>query len=354
MVFRALEKEDQPHEQVIFCADRETGLKGIIAIHSAVLGPALGGCRMYPYKTEKTALKDALRLSRAMSYKAALAGLDSGGGKSVIIGDPDRDKSPALLRAFARHVEALKGRYIASKDMGISVEDLQCMAGETSYILGRPRQEGGAGDPSPSTAAGVYYGMRAAVKWKLKKDSLKGLKIAVQGAGAVGKRLIELLVQDGAEVLASDVRESALEQLKKRLPSVRIIPPEESVSAACDIFAPCALGGVINRAALPVLGCSIIAGGANNQLSSPSIGRELAERGILYIPDFVINSGGLIYVYSCRKPGKSLEWVDQKIRKIPQIIIEICDLAKKEGVSTTETALNLAKRKIAEASRRGA
>ncbi len=260
MVFNALEKEAQPHEQVIFCSDRPAGLKGIIAIHSSALGPALGGCRMYPYKTEKAALKDALRLSRAMSYKAALAGLDSGGGKSVIIGDPDKDKSPPLLRAFGRHVEALKGRYIAAKDMGISAEDLQCMAGESHYILGRPKQEGGMGDPSPATARGVYFGMKAAVKWKLKKASLKGLKVSVQGAGAVGQRLIGLLVQDGAEILASDIKKSALEDLKKRFPSVKIIPPKESVSAACDVFAPCALGAVINKTALPALKCSVMPG----------------------------------------------------------------------------------------------
>ena len=353
MVFKALEKEDPPHEQVIFCSDREAGLKALIAIHSSVLGPALGGCRMYPYKTERAALKDVLRLSRAMSYKAAIAGLASGGGKSVIIGDPDKDKSPALLRAFGRHVQALEGRYIAAKDMGISVEDLRCVAEETHYVLGRPRQEGGVGDPSPSTAKGVYYGMKAAVKWKLKKDSLKGLRVVVQGAGAVGKKLIELLVKDSAEVWVSEIRERALGDLKKDFPSVRVISPEESLSSPCDIFAPCALGGIINKTSLSVLDCSLIAGGANNQLSSPSLGQKLAEKGILYIPDFAINSGGLIYVYSCLKPGKSAEWVESKVREIPKTIREICEYAEKEGISTTETALKLAKQRMAKGLKAG-
>ncbi|MDE0092663.1 MAG: hypothetical protein OXN83_05220, partial [Oligoflexia bacterium] len=193
MVFQALGKREQAHEQVIFCSHSETGLKGIIAIHSTALGPALGGCRMRPYKTEEQALEDVLRLSEAMSYKAALAGLQLGGGKSVIIADPEKEKVPELLWSFGVHIESLKGRYIVAKDMGITMEDLQYIGDQTSYVVGRPVQRGGVGDPSRSTATGVYHGIKSAVKWKLKKDSLKGLRIVIQGLGAVGSNLLEFL-----------------------------------------------------------------------------------------------------------------------------------------------------------------
>ena len=194
MVFKALDRQDQAHEQVVFCSNPETGLKAIVAIHSTCLGPALGGCRMYPYQTEDQALEDVLRLSEAMSYKAAMAGLKLGGGKSVIIADPDKHKKPELLWSFGTHIESFNGRYIVAKDMGITTEDLQYIGDQSSYVVGRPVQRGGVGDPSRSTAIGVYYGIKEAVQWKLKKDSLKGIKVIVQGLGAVGFNLVELLI----------------------------------------------------------------------------------------------------------------------------------------------------------------
>ena len=297
---------------------------------------------MHPYKTEETALKDVINLSRAMSYKAALAGLDVGGGKSVIIGDPDKDKTPEMFRSFGIHVNSLGGRYIAAKDMGIQDKDLQFLGEKTSYVLGRPKEKGGSGDPSFCTARGIYEGMKTAVKWKLKKDSLQGLKIIVQGTGSVGRELVKHLVREKAEVLVSDIRSSVLNIVKKKFPSVKIISQEEIFSTPCDVFSPCALGSIINKSTVKNLDCSIIAGGANNQLSSPAMGQKLFDRGILYVPDFVINSGGLIFVYSYLHPKKSSDWLEQKIQEIPASILKICKNSKKNHTSTTETALQLA------------
>ncbi len=345
MLFKAF--EDQGHEQVIFCSNAETGLKAIIAIHSASLGPALGGCRMFPYPTENQALEDVLRLSSSMSYKAAMAGLKLGGGKSVIIADPERDKTPELLWSFGTHVESLGGRYVAAKDMGITTEDLQYIGDQSAYVVGRPVARGGVGDPSRSTAQGVYYGIKEAVLFHLKKDSLKGLKVAVQGLGAVGLNLVEFLIQDQAEIFAFDVRPGPMEELKLKFPQVRVLSTEEEVlSIPCDVFSPCSVGSVINEKSIKKLNCSIVAGGANNQLSHPLIGQQLVEKGILYIPDFVINSGGLIYVSSYLSPKKSNEWIEDKIKRIPKVIRKVCEFASEEGIDTAQMALLMAKEKI--------
>ena len=346
MVFKNLEKEKRTHEQVIFCSNTETGLKSIVAIHSTTLGPALGGCRMYPYKTEDQALEDALRLSEAMSYKAALAGLKLGGGKSVIIGDSEKDKTTELLRAFGSQIESLHGRYIVAKDVGITKEDLQYIGEKSSYVVGRPVKRGGVGDPSQSTAQGVYYGIKEVVKSKLKKDSLKGIRIVVQGLGAVGYYLVELLVQEQVELFVFDVKPSSLEKVKSNFPNVQIISDEEVLTTPCDVFAPCAMGSVINEENVNKLNCSIIAGAANNQLSDVSIGKKLAERGILYIPDFVLNSGGLIYVSSYLKPKKSNKWIEGKLQEIPQTVKKVCELSKSEGIDMAQMALILAKEKL--------
>ena len=345
MVFKVLEKKDQTHEQVVFCSNSETGLKAIIAIHSTSLGPALGGCRMYPYETEEQALEDVLRLSEAMSYKAAMADLKLGGGKSVIIGE-EKHKTPELLWSFGIHIESFHGRYIVAKDMGITTEDLQYIGDQSSYVVGRPVQRGGVGDPSRSTAKGVYYGIKEAVKKKLKKDSLKGLRVIVQGIGAVGMNLVEMLLRDQAELFIYDAKTSVLEKAQSVFPSVKIISREEIFNTPCEVFAPCAMGAVLNEKSVEKLNCPIIAGGANNQLSSLSIGKKLFEKGILYIPDFIVNSGGLIYVSSYLTPKKSNEWIEKKIQEIPSTIRKVCEFSSEEGIDPTQMALNLAKDKI--------
>ena len=346
MVFKALGKRDQAHEQVLFCSNSNTGLKAIIAIHSTNLGPALGGCRMRAYPTEDQALEDVLRLSEAMSYKAAMAGLQLGGGKSIIIADPEKDKTPELLWSFGMHIGSLKGRYIVAKDMGITTTDLQYIGDHSSYVVGRPVQRGGVGDPSRSTAQGVYYGIKKAVQWKLKKDSLKGLKIVVHGLGAVGSNLVELLVQDKAEVFIYDIKPEITQKIKTTFPQIQELLKENIFTTPCDVFSPCSVGAVINEKSIKQLNCSIIAGGANNQLSSVSIGKSLKEKGILYIPDFIINSGGLIYVASYLSPKKSNEWIENKLKGITQAIGKVCELSQAEGLDTALMAINLAKEKI--------
>ena len=346
MVFKALEKRDRVHEKVVFCSDPETNLKAIIGIHSTTLGPAMGGCRMYSYESEEKALEDVLRLSEAMSYKAAMAGLMLGGGKSVIIGDPDKDKNPEMLWAFGQHLESLKGQYIVAKDMGINTEDLQYIGDQTSYVVGRPVERGGVGDPSNSTAKGVYYGIKTAVSWRLKKENLKGLRVIVHGLGSVGGGLVEFLYKESADIFAYDINEQVMTEVKKKYPKVQLITEEEVFSKECDIFAPCSIGSIINDKTIETLKCSIIAGGANNQLSDQSIDQKLKVRNILYIPDFVINSGGLVYVSSYLSPKKSNEWIESKIRGISTTIRKLCEVSEVEGMTPAEISLKLAKDKI--------
>lgn len=344
MVFEKLKIKGN-HEQVVFCNDRATGLKAIIAIHNTSLGPALGGCRMYPYSTEEEALLDVLNLSRAMSYKAASAGIDLGGGKSVIIGNPESDKTPELFKVFGRHIESLKGRYIVAKDSGISTKDIQYISERTSYALGRPRSQGGIGDPSYYTALGVSQAMEAAVELKLKKNSLKGLKILVQGAGGVGLALIKILLKKEAEVLVSEVRESVLALVKSQYPQVKEIDSREVIETPCDIFSPCALGGVITESNYLKLKCPIIAGGANNQLSTSTLAFKLFKQGIFYAPDFVVNCGGLIQVFSNWKQHPE-NWIYKKIEEVKKKIKSICRLSEEKGIPTSEVAITIAQERI--------
>jgi len=346
MVFEILDKKNKSHEQVVFCLDRKVNLKAIISIHSTSLGPALGGCRMFPYETENQALEDVLRLSEAMSHKAAVAGLPLGGGKSVIIGDPDKDKTTEMLKSFGRYIESLKGKYVVSKDMGITTTDLQCVAKECNYVMGRPLRQGGIGDPSRWTAQGVFYGIQKVVKWKLKKDSLKGLRVLIQGLGAVGYNLLEFLYKEGVEIFAFDIKQEILNDVKSKFPKVHVISKNEVFSTACDIFAPCSISFVINKENLEKLQCSIVAGGANNQLHSSAMDNKLMEKGILYVPDFVINGGGLIYASSCISPKKSEDWVNKKIKDIPKTIQSICERSASENVGTAEIAVQIAKERI--------
>ena len=279
------------HEQVVFCHDAESGLKAIIALHNLNRGPALGGCRMWNYASEDEALTDALRLARGMTYKSALAGLPYGGGKAVIIGDSRTMKSPALFQAMGRFVETLGGRYIIAEDVGIGVADVQIMARETRHVAGTP--EGGAGDPSPATAYGVYMGIKAAVKHKLGSDSLSGVTVAVQGLGHVGQSLCRYLSGDGAKLTVTDINQAAVAAMAGEL-GARAVEPDAIYGTAAEVYAPCALGATVNDGTIKVLRMPIIAGSANNQLAAPRHGLELLKRGILYAPDYVINAGGVI------------------------------------------------------------
>jgi len=290
--------EEMGHEQVVFCNDPATGLKAIIAVHNTVLGPSLGGTRMWPYKSEAEALRDVLRLSRGMTYKSAISGLNLGGGKAVIIGDARKDKSEALIRRFGKFVNSLGGKYITAEDIGISTRDIEYMRDETKYVAGLPESRNGGGDPSPVTAYGVYMGMKAAAKLVYGNDDLANKRIVVQGAGNVGYHLIERLSKEGAEILVSDIHADRLDQVARDF-KVTVVDPEEIYDVPMDIYAPCALGGTLNDNTLDRLRCQIIAGGANNQLDDEKRhGQMVMDMGIVYAPDFVINAGGIINCYS--------------------------------------------------------
>ena len=280
------------HEQLVFCYDKSTGLRAIIAIHDTTLGPALGGLRMWQYEREEDAVTDVLRLSRGMTYKNSAMGLNLGGGKAVLWGDPRTDKSEELFRAFGKFVESLGGRYITAEDVGTTVEDLNYILMETDHAAGRAEL---SGDPSPVTAYGVFMGLKAAVKKVFGTEELKGRKVAVQGLGKVGMALCEYLHDAGARLTVADINPEAVERAKREF-GATVVAPDEIYGVECDIFAPCALGAVMNDDTIPQLKCRIVAGSANNQLKEPRHGDMLRERGILYAPDFVINGGGVINV----------------------------------------------------------
>jgi leucine dehydrogenase len=282
------------HESVSFFHDEATGLKAIIAIHSTAFGPAAGGCRMWPYADEDAAIRDVLRLSRGMSFKNAMAGLPFGGGKSVIIGDSKTDKSEALLRAFARAVESLGGRYVTAEDVGISESDIEILAQETRYVSGR-KQRGSAagGNPAPKTAFGVFLGMRAAVELKLGRTSFDGLTVAVQGVGQVGYHLCKLLQSAGAKLIVADVHAQSAERAAREF-GAKVATPDEVLYADADIVAPCALGGVLTHEGVARLKAPLIVGAANNQLATDDVGKAITARGMLYAPDYVVNAGGII------------------------------------------------------------
>jgi len=285
------------HEQVVFCQDAPTGLRAIIAIYSTALGPALGGTRFYPYPDEDAALADVLNLARAMAYKNAMAGLDHGGGKAVIMGDPARLKSEALLRAYGRFVQSLNGRYITACDVGTYSEDMDLVARECQYVTGRTVRNGGAGDSSVLTAFGVFQGMRAAAEHIWGSSSLEGRKVGVEGVGKVGRHLVAHLMEAGAQVVVCDVDAGAVDRIQAKHPAVEAAADRDGLLAsAIDIYSPCALGGAVNDDTQRLLNARIICGGANNQLAHPGIEKLLADRGIVYAPDYVVNSGGVIQV----------------------------------------------------------
>lgn len=333
------------HEQVVFCSDPQVGLRAIIAIHNTTLGPALGGTRMWPYSTDGEALTDVLRLSRGMTYKAAVAGLNLGGGKAVILGDPNTQKTEMLFRSYGRFVETLRGRYITAEDVGTTVRDMEWIRMETRYVTG-VGGEGGSGDPSPYTALGVFVGIKAAAKVVFGSESLQGRRIAVQGAGNVARNLIARLVHDGARVVVTDIFEDKAQQLCREY-GVEYVPPESIYSIECDIFSPNALGAVLNDTTIPQLRASIVAGGANNQLADEDRhAAMLAERGILYAPDYVINAGGLINVTS-EIEHWSREQVTRKVEGIYDTLLRIFRTAQNEGILTTQASNRIAEERIA-------
>jgi valine dehydrogenase (NAD+) len=334
------------HEQVVFCRDPESGLKAIIAIHSTALGPALGGTRFYPYASEEAAVADALRLSAAMSYKNSLAGLDLGGGKAVIIGDPNTDKTEALLRAYGRFVEALGGRYLTACDVGTYNADLDVVARETRYAHGRSEANGGCGDSSVLTAYGVFQGMRAAAQHCWGSPSLAGRTVAVAGVGKVGSWLVGHLVDDGADVVVTDVDPAAVERLQARHPGARAVADTAAlIGTPHDVYAPCALGGALDEATVAALPARIVCGGANNQLAAPEVADQLRARGILYAPDYLVNAGGVIQVEDERH-GFSFARAQAKASGIFDIALRVFRAADEEGVSPAVAADRLAEERI--------
>lgn len=291
--------EAMGHEQIVFCNDPYTGLKAIIAIHNTVLGPALGGTRMWNYNSEAEALTDVLRLSRGMTYKAAISGLNLGGGKAVIIGDSRTLKNEALMRRFGSFVDSLAGKYITAEDVGMTTKDMEYIHNETDHVVGIPETLGGGGDPSPVTAYGVFMGMKAAAKEAYGTDILSGKKVLVQGAGNVGGYLVDYLIEDGAQVMIADIFEDKIQKITSQHSSVQVVDPRNVTTLEMDIYAPCALGATLNDETIPELKCQIVAGAANNQLAAEAKhGKMLLDRGIIYAPDFLINAGGLINCYS--------------------------------------------------------
>lgn len=333
------------HEEVIFVNNQKAGLKAIIAIHNTALGPALGGLRMWNYKTEEEALVDVLRLSKGMTYKAAASGLNLGGGKAVIIGDPKTDKTEALFRSLGAFINSLKGRYITAEDVGTTVQDMEYIFMETPYVTGISRALGGSGNPSPHTAHGVFMGMKAAIEAQLKTDSFKDMRVAIQGAGNVGSHLLDFLYKEGAKVSISDIDTDKLKILKDKYPDITIIDPNAILKTPCEILAPCALGAIINNETLPYLQCKIVAGAANNQLESFEHGVQLYNKGILYAPDYVINSGGLINVF-VELEGYSYERAAEKTAKVYNNTKAIFALAKEKSIPSHQAALEFAENRI--------
>jgi leucine dehydrogenase len=336
------------HEQVVFCQDKDTGLKAIIGIHNTVLGPALGGTRMWNYTNEWEALNDVLRLSRGMTYKNSISGLNLGGGKAVIIGDAKSQKTPELMRRFGQFVDSLSGKYITAEDVGMETKDMDTVNEVTKYVAGISVDRGGSGNPSPVTAYGVYMGMKAAAKYKYGSDSLGGKKVLVQGIGHVGEVLVQHLTENGALVTITDINEERVNQVATKY-GATIYSGNDLYSAEVDIYAPCALGATINDTTINNIKASIIAGAANNQLANEAIhGKILKEKGILYAPDFLINAGGVINVYS-----ELVKWTNaqvmEKTENIYNTALEIFKFADDNNITTHQAAFSVAQKRIDDA-----
>lgn len=339
------------HEQVVFCRDEPAGLRAIIAIHSTALGPALGGTRFHPYPSEEDALADVLHLSRAMSYKNALAGLDHGGGKAVILGNPTRDKTEVVLRAYGRFVQSLGGRYITACDVGTYVEDMDIIARESEFVTGRSLAHGGAGDSSILTAFGVFQGMRAAAEHVWGAPTLSGRRVGIAGVGKVGRHLVDHVLADGAGVIVADVSERAIARVRAAHPEVVVAPNTEAlVREPIDVYAPCALGAALDDPTVTALRAKVVCGGANNQLEHPGVEKLLDERGILYAPDYVVNSGGVIQVAD-EIEGFDFQRAKARVAKIFDTTREIFELAERDGVPPAVAADHLAERRITDVGR---
>lgn len=342
-VFGQLSFDD--HEQIVFCNDKDTGLKAIIGIHNTVLGPALGGTRMWNYNTEWEALNDVLRLSRGMTFKSAVTGLNLGGGKAVIIGDAKTQKTPELMRRFGEFVNSLGGKYITAEDVGMETSDMDLVRDVTPYVTGVSESRGGAGNPSPITAFGVYMGMKAAAAFKFGTDKLEGKQVLVQGIGHVGASLVEHLTKEGAKVLISDINEDRLHEVSKKYGAV-VYTGDDLYTANVDIYAPCALGATINDDTVYKINAKVIAGAANNQLADENRhGAILRERGIAYAPDFLINAGGIINVYA-ELEGYGKDEIRRKTENIYYTTGEIFAHSEKNGCTTHQSALRVAQARI--------
>ncbi|QLE03137.1 Glu/Leu/Phe/Val dehydrogenase [Galbibacter sp. BG1] len=333
------------HEQIVFCQDKDTGLKAIIGIHNTVLGPALGGTRMWNYENEWEALNDVLRLSRGMTYKSAITGLNLGGGKAVIIGDAKTQKNPALMRRFGEFVHSLSGKYITAEDVGMETADMDTVREVTPYVTGISEEKGGAGNPSPITAYGVFMGMKAAAKYQFGDDSLEDKKVLVQGVGHVGETLVDHLYNEGAQLFISDINEERLLELAKKYKAV-IVPGNEIFNHELDVYAPCALGATINDATVNAINAKIVAGAANNQLADEKVhGAILKERGIAYAPDFLINAGGIINVYA-ELEGYDKKEILRKTENIYKTTLDIFTHADTNNCTTHQSALQIAQQRI--------
>ncbi|MFG3046928.1 Leu/Phe/Val dehydrogenase [Streptomyces sp. NPDC048202] len=350
-VLHTLFRSDQGgHEQVVLCQDRATGLKAVIAIHSTALGPALGGTRFHPYPSEAEAVADALQLARGMSYKNAMAGLDHGGGKAVIIGDPARDRTEELLLAYGRMVASLGGRYVTACDVGTYVADMDVVARACRWTTGRSPEQGGAGDSSVLTAFGVYQGMRASAQHLWGDPSLRDRVVGIAGVGKVGRHLVGHLLAEGAQVVVTDVRAAAVDGIVAAHPAVRRVADTETLIRleGLDIYAPCALGGALDDHTVPVLTASVVCGAANNQLAHPGVEKDLQDRGILYAPDYVVNAGGVIQVAD-ELHGFDFERCRAKAAKIFDTTLAIFARAKTDGVPPAAAADRIAEQRMADA-----
>lgn len=341
----------EAHESVHFGVDHATGLKAIVAIHSTALGPSLGGTRFYPYPDEQSALVDVLRLSKGMTYKAAAAGLAQGGGKAVIIGDPQELASDELFRSYGRFIDGLAGKYITAEDVGTTVANMEIVSTETKYVSGLPIENGGSGDPSPGTARGVYASMRAVSEHLWGTDDLSGRRVTIKGVGKVGHFLAEILAEKGVELVVADVNGQATDAVAREL-GAKVVSVDEIHKIECDIFSPCALGADLNERSIPDLACEAIVGSANNQLAVDDDATRIADRGILYAPDFVVNAGGIINI-AAEVGGYSVEKSNRMVDRIYDNLTEILETSTQLGISTEKAAEHVAESRIDAAPKQG-
>ncbi|MGY0693046.1 branched-chain amino acid dehydrogenase [Virgibacillus sp. FSP13] len=346
-IFTNMEQYD--YEQLVFCQDKNSGLKAIIAIHDTTLGPALGGTRMWTYNSEEEAIEDALRLAKGMTYKNAAAGLNLGGGKTVIIGDPKKDKNPEMFRAFGRYIQSLNGRYITAEDVGTSVEDMDTIHMETDFVTGISPEFGSSGNPSPVTAYGVYKGMKAAAMEAFGSDSLEGKTVAVQGVGNVAFTVCDYLHKEGANLIVTDINKDAVNRAVEAF-GAKAVDPEDIYGVDCDIYAPCALGATVNDETIPQLKAKVIAGSANNQLKTSEHGDIIHEKGIVYAPDYVINSGGVINVAD-ELNGYNQDRAMRKVETIYDSLMKVFEISKRDNIPTYVAADRMAEERIASVSK---